>query len=91
MCVRVEGGKFLGMLTHRGIKANPEKCRAIINLQSPKNVKDIQRLIGRLTVLFRFIPRLGEKTKLIVQLLHKAAEFQWTDECERIFLQLNFF
>ena len=33
------------MITHHGIKANPEKCRAITDMRSPKNVKEIQRLI----------------------------------------------
>nr|KYP61272.1 Retrovirus-related Pol polyprotein from transposon 17.6 [Cajanus cajan] len=29
----VQGGKFLGfMITNRGIKANPEKCKAIIQM-----------------------------------------------------------
>jgi len=46
----VEGGKFLGfMLTHRGIEANPEKCLAISEMRSPSSIKEIQRLIGRLT------------------------------------------
>ncbi|RDY00202.1 hypothetical protein CR513_16650, partial [Mucuna pruriens] len=34
------------MLTHRGIKANPDKCQAIINMISPQNVKEMQRLTG---------------------------------------------
>lgn len=35
---RVEGGKLLGfMLTHCGIEANPEKCRAVIEMQSRTN------------------------------------------------------
>jgi len=43
----VDRGKFLGfMLIQRGIKANPEKCNAIIEMQSPNNVKEVQRLIG---------------------------------------------
>jgi len=62
----VEGGKFLGfMLVHRDIKANPEKCRAITEIRSPENVKEIQRLIKRLTTLSRFVPKRVEKTKLI--------------------------
>jgi len=74
---RVEGGKFLGfMLTHRGIKANPEKCRAIVQMRSPKNLKEIQRLIGRLTTLSRFVPKLAEKTKPIVQFLRRASKFR---------------
>jgi len=62
----VEGGNFLGfMLTQRGIEANPEKCRAITEIRSPENVKEIQRFIGRLTTLSRFVPKLAEKTKPI--------------------------
>ena len=31
----VEAGKFLGfMLTHRGIEANPDKCRAILEMKT---------------------------------------------------------
>jgi len=58
----VTSGKFLGfMLTHRGIEANPEKCQAIVNMPSPANIKEIQRLVGRLTVLSRFMPKLAER------------------------------
>jgi len=33
----VKGGKFLGfMLTHRGIEANPEKCKAISEMRNPE-------------------------------------------------------
>jgi len=84
--------KLLGfMLTHRGIKANPEKCRTISKMRSPENVKEIQRLIKRLTMLSRFVPRLIERTKAIMQSLRKAAMFQWTHKCKRIFLQLKAF
>jgi len=50
------GGKFLGfMLTHRGIKANLDKCRAITEMRNPQNVKEVQKLIGHLRVLSRFV------------------------------------
>nr|KYP36949.1 Retrovirus-related Pol polyprotein from transposon 17.6 [Cajanus cajan] len=46
----VQGRKFLGfMIISRGIEANPEKCKAIIQMQSPQTVKEVQRLAGRLT------------------------------------------
>jgi len=39
----VEEGKFLGfMLTNKGIEANLDKCQAIMEMKSPKNVKDVQ-------------------------------------------------
>jgi len=53
----VEGGKFLGfMLTHRGIEANPDKCLAILDTQSPTTLKEVQSLVGKLTSLSRFLP-----------------------------------
>ena len=38
----IASGKFLGfMVSQRGIEANPEKVRAIIDMTSPKTVKDV--------------------------------------------------
>lgn len=92
-CVfNIEGGKFLGfMLTHRGIEANPEKCKVIVDIRSPNTIKEIQRLIGQLTALSKFVPKLAEKTRPIVQMLKKASQFVWSTECEEIFLQLKTF
>jgi len=58
----VDGGKFLGfMLTQRGIEANPEKCQTIIDMRSHANVKEVQRLVGRLTAILRFLPKKSTK------------------------------
>ena len=62
MCFGVKGGTFLGfMLTYRGIEANLNKCQAIVEMRSPKNIKEIQKLFGKLTAMSRFIPKLAEK------------------------------
>jgi len=88
----VEGGKFLEfMLTHRGIEVNPDKCQTIVEMRSPKNVKEIQRLVGKMTTMARFIPRLAEKTGPIICLLKKRSKFEWSKECEELFLQLKHF
>ena len=35
-------GKFLGfMVSQKGIKVNPNKIQAILNMESPKNVKEV--------------------------------------------------
>ncbi|GKV13488.1 hypothetical protein SLEP1_g24490 [Rubroshorea leprosula] len=48
----LESGKFIGfMVSRRGIEVNPEKIRAIAEMEPPKSVKDIQRLIGRVAAL----------------------------------------
>lgn len=52
----IEVGKFLGfMLIHRGIKANPDKCWVILETKSSTSVKEVQRLIGRITSLSWFL------------------------------------
>ena len=44
----VSSGKFLGfMVSQRGIEANPEKVKAILEMSSPKIVKEVQSLTGR--------------------------------------------
>ena len=52
----IKAGKFLGfMLTNRGIKANPDKCKAILEMKSLSSVKDVQRLLGIIASLSRFL------------------------------------
>nr|KYP60222.1 Transposon Ty3-I Gag-Pol polyprotein [Cajanus cajan] len=88
----VQGGKFLGfMISSREIEANPEKCKAIIQMQSPQTVKELQRLAGRLVSLSRFIPRLALKAGPIFTLLKKPKDFQWTDQCEEAFQSFKTF
>ena len=49
---RVTSGKFLGFIvSQRGIEANPDKIQAILNMEPPKNIKDIQSLTGRVAAL----------------------------------------
>ena len=39
----VASGKFLGfMVTQRGIEANPEKIKAILDMKHPSNKKEVQ-------------------------------------------------
>ena len=41
----VSSSKFLGfMVSHRGIEANPDKIQAILNMEPPRNIKEVQSL-----------------------------------------------
>ena len=41
----VASRKFLGfMMSQRGIEANPKKVQEILNMKSPKTVKEVQKL-----------------------------------------------
>ena len=77
-------GKFLGfMVSQRGIEANPEKVKAILDMTSPRNMKEVQRLTGRVATLNRFISRATNKCLPFFKILKQA--FQWTEECEEAF------
>ena len=80
----VASGKFLGfMVSQRGIEANPEKVQAIINMTSPKTVKEVQKLTRRIAALNRFVSRATDKCLPFFKTLKQA--FAWTDECETAF------
>lgn len=52
----VQVDKFLGlMLTHRGIKANPDKCQTIIDMRNLTSVKEVNKLTSRITALYQFM------------------------------------
>ena len=77
---RVTAGKFLGfMVSQRGIEANPDKIRAIIEMKPSRNVKEVQSLNGKVAVLNRFVLRATNKCLPFFRTLKKS--FEWTDEC----------
>nr|GEX80869.1 hypothetical protein [Tanacetum cinerariifolium] len=48
----VEEGKFLGyMVTFEGIRANPKKTKVLADLHSPRTLKEMQSLAGKLAAL----------------------------------------
>jgi len=84
----VASGKFLGfMVSQRGIEANPEKVRAILDMTSPKTVKKAQKLTGRIVVLNMFVSKAIDKCLPFFKTLKQA--FAWTDECEKAFQELK--
>jgi ribonuclease HI len=79
----VPRGMLLGFIvSERGIKANPEKIAAITSMGPIKDLKGVQRVMGCLTALSRFISRLGERGLPLYRLLRKAECFTWTPEAE---------
>ncbi|VFQ77910.1 unnamed protein product [Cuscuta campestris] len=83
-------GKFLGfMVTKRGIEPNPEKIRAITEMQAPTSVRDVQKLTGRLAALSRFLSRSAERSLPFFKVLKKANTFAWDEECQRAFEELK--
>ena len=54
----VSTGKFLGFIVNnRGIEANPDKLKAVLDMPSPSNIKEVQRLTGRIDALSHFVSK----------------------------------
>ena len=86
----VSSEKFLGlMVSERGIEANPDKIRAILDMETPTSIKDVQKLTGRLAALGRFISKSGEKCLPFFKTLKKAKEFTWNKESQKAFKDLK--
>ena len=84
----VSAGKFLGFIVnHRGIEANLNKIKAVLDMSSPSGIKEVQRLTGRIAALSRFVSRASDKCQPFFQVLKKA--FQWDTKCEEAFSALK--
>ena len=84
----VSAEKFLGFIVnHRGIEANPDKIKAVLDMPSPSGIKEVQRLTGWITTLSRFVSRASDKCQPFFQVLKKS--FQWDAKCEEAFTALK--
>jgi hypothetical protein len=83
-------GKLLGFLvSYRDIEANPEKIKVIEAMRPPARIKDVQKLMGSLAALSRFISRLAKRALPFFKLLRKSRPFSWTEEEEQAFRELK--
>jgi hypothetical protein len=79
----VPRGMLLGFIvSEQRIEANPEKITAITNMGPINDLKGVQRVMGCLAALSRFISCLGEKGLPMYRHLRKAERFTWTPEAE---------
>ena len=80
--------KFLGfMVSQKGMEANPDKIRAIMEMTPPRNVKEVQSLNGKVAALNRFVSRATDKCLPFFCTLKKS--FEWTAKCQQAFEELK--
>ncbi|XP_042404964.1 uncharacterized protein LOC121995243 [Zingiber officinale] len=82
--------RFLGyIVTERGIEANPSKVKALQDMPPPRNLRQVQRLTGRITALSRFISKTVDRSLPFFKILRRATKFQWDRECDQAFEELK--
>ncbi|GJZ02534.1 reverse transcriptase domain-containing protein [Tanacetum coccineum] len=78
----MQEGMFLGYKVNTdGLKVCSDKADAVLSLPSPRCLKDVQKLNGKLASLNRFLSKSAENTK--------KSDFQWTQEAKAAFKQMK--
>nr|GEV18622.1 reverse transcriptase domain-containing protein [Tanacetum cinerariifolium] len=86
-------GTFLGYKVNPdGLKVCPGKVDAVLSLPTPKCLKDVQKLNGKLASLNIFLSKSAEKSLPFFKTLKKCTKksnFQWTTKAETAFKQMK--
>nr|GEV89709.1 reverse transcriptase domain-containing protein [Tanacetum cinerariifolium] len=90
---RAVEGLFLGyMISPEEIKPCPDKTKAVLQFSSPRTIKEVQSLNGKLASLNRFLSKSAKKSLPPFKTLKKCikkSNFHWTSKAEQAFKQLK--
>jgi hypothetical protein len=85
----VSSGKFLGFIIHEnGVEIDPKKIEVIQKVQAPTGKRDVQKFIGKVNFLRRFIANLSAKLIPFTHILRlkDEAEFSWGQSNKRLLI-----
>ena len=78
---KVSEVKYMGNLVScKGLKPDPKKAEAIVDMPTPTDVPSLQRLLGMIKYLAQYIPNESAITAPLRVLLKKEVEWNWTFE-----------
>ena len=68
--------KFLGhIISEHGIKPDPDKVSGILDIPLPTNKTELQRFLGMVNYLGKFLPNLSDVSAPVRKLLEKDVEW----------------
>ena len=77
---------FIGhVVTKHGLKADPKKIEAIVDMPKPTDIGGVQRFIGMAKYLSKILPDLSNMCEPIRRLTHKDAKWSWGKAQEEAF------
>lgn len=82
--------KYLGhTLNQDGLKPDPTKVQAIAEMEKPEDRAALERFMGMVTFLAKFIPNLSATTEPLRELLQKDIAWHWMDKHEKAFNEIK--
>ena len=77
------------LLTADGLKPDPNKVRALLEMSTPTDKEAVRRFLGFVTYLSKFIPNLSEIDAPLRELVKTDVMFSWQPEQEQAFRKLQ--
>ena len=72
-----------------GVHADPNKVKAITEMPPPTDKKGVERLLGTVNYLAKFVPNMSTVIEPIRTLLRHDVEFEWSNQQDKAFQQIK--
>lgn len=88
--LRTNAVNYMGhIITEKGLKINSGKVQAVVDMPRPIDEKGIERFLGVVNYLNRYIPNFSVETEPLRELIRKENLFSWTEKQENAFKTLK--
>uniref|UniRef100_A0A0A9W3X7 RNA-directed DNA polymerase n=1 Tax=Lygus hesperus TaxID=30085 RepID=A0A0A9W3X7_LYGHE len=82
--------QYLGFIfSEEGVRPDPTKTKAIVEMKTPASVKDLQRFLGAVNFINKFIPSYSQVTAPLRELMKKNSKWEWTDRQQNAFTKIK--
>ena len=82
--------RFFGAIFNKnGIHPNPQIVEEIKSLPSPTNITELQKVLGIITYIAPFIPRLSDLAANLRELLRKGTDNDWNDSHQKLLQEIK--
>lgn len=82
----LEEGNLLGHIIFKdSIQIDPTIIEAILHIQHPRSIRELQAFLGKINFLRRFISNLAKLIRSLNNMLKKDSTIKWTIEAKKSF------
>ena len=82
--IKIPAVVYIGdKITQDGIKPDDSKIKAILNLPSPQNKKNVEPLLGMVTYLNKFLPNMSTLTELLRVIVKQEVHWHWEEQQQK--------